>query len=61
MIASWLSMNSASQNTAEAMNPYECSPTPSMFVPNQDHAVTMFPHTASTATPRSFTIPPHRA
>ena len=29
----WLPMNSSSQNTAELMNPYECSPTPSMFVP----------------------------
>src|SRR5438094_9103859 len=42
------------------MNPYECSPTPSMFVPNHDHAVTTLPKIAINITPRSFTSPPHR-
>ena len=34
---------------------------PSWLVPNQLHAQIMFPTTASTATPRSFTIPHQRA
>lgn len=34
---------------------------PSMFVPNHDHKVMIFPKTAMTIMPHSFTITPKRA
>ena len=43
------------------MKPYECRPTPSMFTPNQEKLVTMFPKIAMFMIPRSRTSPPQRA
>ena len=50
---SWLTTNSISHLNAASMKPYECSPMPSMFTPNQDQLVTMLPKMAQLIRPRS--------
>src|SRR5687767_7229888 len=53
--------NVPSTKSAPSVKPYECRPTRSSFTPNHDQAVTMLPPIASTASPRSLTMPPQRA
>ena len=52
---SWEPMKPARARKALSMNPYEWSPTPSMFTPNHDKLVITFPKIAIAMMPFSRT------
>ena len=59
--ANWLKINSRSQKNALSINPYECRPTPSMFTPNHEKLVRIFPKIVQSINPRILIIPDNLA